>query len=296
MRKWKLLVSGLAATSALVTGVCSPVLAQSAPAAHSVQTRLAPEVFGRAVYLLDATSGKSLLDDNAAERMPIASLTKVMTAYVVLKEAKPGDSIPISGEDVQYAEDGGAAAADLHPGDRIPVKELLYGLLLPSGADAAHALARFYGPGVGGFVAKMNATAHQLGLRDTHYVNADGLPTPDGDGYSTARDQARLAALALRDDRFRTVVSTQSHSLDETQEHQAYTWTSTNKMLGEPGVLGVKTGFTSNAGFCLTFAADRAGHRLVGVILGEEVSARRFDTAASLLDWGAASAQSRAAA
>ncbi|MEU9890989.1 serine hydrolase [Sphaerisporangium sp. NPDC051011] len=248
----------------------------------------APEVFGRAVYLLDATRGKALLDENATKRMPIASLTKVMTAYVVLKEAKPGDSVQIRGEDVQYAEDGGGTTADLRPGDRIPVKELLYGLLLPSGADAAHALARFYGHGVSGFVGKMNAAARRLGLSDTRYVNADGLPTSDGDGYSTAKDQARLAAAALRDETFRTVVSTRSHSVDESEQHQAYTWTNTNKMLGEPGVLGVKTGFTNNAGFCLTFAADRAGHRLVGVILGEEISSRRFDTAASLLDWGAA--------
>ncbi|GII87043.1 D-alanyl-D-alanine carboxypeptidase [Sphaerisporangium siamense] len=275
------------ATSALVSGVSSPAIAQPAPTAvlASAQSR-APEVFGRAVYLMDASNGASLLDENAATRMPIASLTKVMTAYIVLSEAKPADTVQIVQQDADYAEEGGGTTADLRPGDKIPVGELLYGLMLPSGADAAHALARRYGPGVDGFVRKMNATAHRLGLRDTLYVNADGLPTPDGDGYSTARDQARLAAAALRDGRFRAITATPSHSLAESAEHGSYTWTNTNKIAGEPGVLGVKTGFTNDAGFCLTFAADRAGRRLVGVILGEDVSSRRFVTAESLLDWG----------
>ncbi|GII64910.1 D-alanyl-D-alanine carboxypeptidase [Sphaerisporangium krabiense] len=275
------------ATSALVSGLSSPAIARSAPTAVLASTeRRAPEVFGRAVYLMDAANGKSLLDENAADRMPIASLTKVMTAYLVLSEAKPADTVQIAQQDADYAEAGGGTTADLRPGDRIPVGELLYGLMLPSGADAAHALARHYGPGVDGFVRKMNATAHRLGLRDTLYVNADGLPTSNGDGYSTARDQARLAAIALRDERFRTVTATRSHSLAESAEHRSYTWTNTNRIAGDPGVLGVKTGFTNDAGFCLTFAADRDGRRLVGVILGEEVSSRRFVTAESLLDWG----------
>ncbi|WP_248963296.1 D-alanyl-D-alanine carboxypeptidase family protein [Sphaerisporangium perillae] len=277
---------------ALVTGFSAapaPAQAAQAPAfsAQAGKAYAAPAVYGRATYLIDASNGKTLLSENATERMPIASLTKVMTAYVVLSEAGPSDTVKITADDVQYAEDGDGTTADLRPGDRLPVKELLYGLLLPSGADAAHALARTYGPGVDGFVGKMNATARRLGLRDTLYVNADGLPTSEGDGYSTAQDQARLAAAALRDKAFARVVSTSSHSVDETEEHQAYTWTSTNRLLGEPGVLGVKTGFTNAAGFCLTFAADRDGHRLIGVILGEDVSSRRFDTAESLLDWAA---------
>jgi D-alanyl-D-alanine carboxypeptidase (penicillin-binding protein 5/6) len=300
----KLLPGIGAATFALLTVLTTPALADTATAAaparhageaavatalraHAVTARDAPTLFGRASLLLDATSGKSLIGENATERMPIASLTKVMTAYVVLHTARLTDTVEITPEDVQYAEQNDGTAADLRPGDRLPVKELLYGLLLPSGADAAHALARTYGPDIGGFVDRMNATAKQLGLRDTLYVNADGLPTADGDGYSTAQDQARLAEIALRDETFRTVTSTRSHSLPESVNHQAYTWTNTNKLLGEPGVIGVKTGFTSNAGFCLTFAADRGGRRLVGVILGEEVSRRRFTTAEALLDWAA---------
>ncbi|GAA0359942.1 serine hydrolase [Microbispora corallina] len=287
MHKLKLGIT--TAAFALVTPLTTAVLAEAPPASASparvAAADPAPEVYGRAVYLLDASSEKARLDKNGGKRMPIASLTKMMTAYLVLRQAKPTDEVKVTSADVDYANDGGGTTADLSPGDRVPVKDLLYGLLLPSGADAAHALARTYGPGVDGFVAKMNATAKQLGLNDTHYVNPDGLPTSKGDGYSTARDQARLAEIALRDPAFAKVTSTPEYTAPETDGHGEYDWTNTNHLLGEPGVIGVKTGFTDAAGFCLAFAADRHGRRLVGVILGEDVSSRRFDTAESLLDW-----------
>ncbi|MFG1707736.1 D-alanyl-D-alanine carboxypeptidase family protein [Nonomuraea sp. M3C6] len=290
MRNRKARLTATAGAFALVTGLAVPAYAQApavAPVIETVADSSAPTVHGRAAYLMDASSGKALFSKDAAERMPIASLTKTMTAYVVLKNAKPTDVVQIRSEDVQYAEDGGGTTADLRPGDRITVGELLYGLMLPSGADAAHALARTYGPGVKGFVAKMNATARQLGMNDTEYVNADGLPTPRGDGYSTARDQAVLAAEALRNPLIKKAAGTQRHTLAANDEHRSYSWRSTNKLLGTPGAIGLKTGFTQAAGFCLAFAGERDGHRLVGVLLGESVSSRRFETAESLLSWGA---------
>ncbi|GIH67469.1 MULTISPECIES: D-alanyl-D-alanine carboxypeptidase family protein [Microbispora] len=275
------------AAFALVTGVASPSLAPPALAASGLTQDLsahayaAPHVHGRAVYLLDATTGQELLDKRAGERMPVASLTKIMTAYIVLREANLDDEVTIKREDVEYAWDNDGSTADLEPGDTLPVRELLYALLLPSGADAAHALARVYGPGVPGFVDKMNATARELGLNDTLYVNADGLPTSHGDGYSTARDQARLAEIALRNPVFKKVTSTSEHSTEDGR----YDWYNTNHMLGLPGAIGVKTGSTNAAGFCLAFAADRDGRRLIGIILGEDVASRRWDTAETLLDW-----------
>ncbi len=275
------------AAFALVTGVASPVLASPALAAPGLAQHLsahayaAPHVHGRAVYLWDATTGQDLLDKQAGERMPVASLTKMMTAYIVLRDAKLDDQVTIKRQDVEYAWDNDGSTADLEPGDTLPVRELLYALLLPSGADAAHALARVYGPGVPGFVDKMNATARELGLNDTLYVNADGLPTSHGDGYSTARDQARLAEIALRNPVFKKVTSTSQHSTEDGR----YDWYNTNHMLGLPGAIGVKTGSTNAAGFCLAFAADRDGHRLIGIILGEDVASRRWDTAETLLDW-----------
>ncbi|GAA4558576.1 serine hydrolase [Planotetraspora kaengkrachanensis] len=274
----------------LFTGFSAPALAESAQApatAAQIRTVDAPPVYGRATYLLDASTGAVRLNDDGAQRMPIASLTKVMTAYVVLKQAKLTDTVTITAGDVRYANDNGGTSADLEPGDRVQIKDLLYGLLLPSGADAAHAMARTYGPGVDGFVGKMNDAARQLGLKDTHYVNPDGLPMEGGDGYSTAQDQAKLAAAALRDPTFAKVTSTEQYSIGATAAHGAHTWNNTNEMLDLPGALGVKTGFTRAAGYCLTFAADRQGHRLIGVILGEDVSSRRFSTAESLLDWAA---------
>jgi D-alanyl-D-alanine carboxypeptidase (penicillin-binding protein 5/6) len=278
-----------AAMIALVSALASPALAHQAHAADTPRKSTAavttPDPFGRAVYLLDATTGKVRLDKNGTRPMPIASLTKVMTAYVVRQEAKLTDTVEVTRADVRYAEEGGGTSADLRPGDRLTVKELLYGLMLPSGADAAHALARVYGPGVGAFTDKMNATARRLGLKDTRYINADGLPGPGSDGQSTARDQARLAEVALRDKTLAAITSTARFRLPATDDHPTYVWKNTNAMLGSPGALGVKTGFTNAAGFCLAFAADRRGHRLIGVILGEEVSSRRFSTARSLIDW-----------
>ncbi|MEV0385361.1 D-alanyl-D-alanine carboxypeptidase family protein [Nonomuraea sp. NPDC050643] len=277
--------AGLTTTAgalALVTGLAAPAQAQTT---REIDT---PSVYGQAAILLDASSGDVLFSKAAGERRPIASLTKTMTAYVVLKSAKLTDVVEIKRADVAYAEDGGGTTADLRAGDRLTVGELLYGLMLPSGADAAHALARTYGPGVGGFVAKMNATARTLGMTNTRYVNADGLPMRGGDGYSTARDQAVLAAEALRVPPIKRAAGTRWHSLDARDGHRSYTWRNTNRLLGTPGAIGLKTGFTRAAGFCLAFAGEANGKRLVGVLLDESSSSRRFTTAEALLSWGMA--------
>ncbi|MBB5962346.1 D-alanyl-D-alanine carboxypeptidase family protein [Planomonospora venezuelensis] len=261
----------------------------SGPAAPAAR-REAPAVHARAGYLVDATTGVVHLGKRATVRMPVASLTKVMTAYVVRREARLTDVVRITAGDVGHARRNDATDASLRAGERLTVRDLLYGAMLPSGADATHALARVYGPGQAGFTAKMNAAARSLGLADTAYANADGLPRPRG-GYSTAADQAKLAGIVLRDPVLRTVVSTRRYVLRKTGAHRAHTWTNTNELIGEvPGVLGVKTGYTRAAGYCLSFTADRAGHRLIGVLLGESRSARRFRTAERLLEWAAAEA------
>ncbi|WP_436759060.1 D-alanyl-D-alanine carboxypeptidase family protein [Streptosporangium sp. V21-05] len=244
-----------------------------------------PSVPGRAAYLYDAGTGTIHLSKQAGKRMPVASLTKVMTAYVVLREAKLDATVTIQAADVKHAATNGATHASLRAGERLTVRDLLYAVMLPSGADASHALARVYGPGNAAFVAKMNATARSMGLVDTRYASADGLPKP-APGYSTALDQAKLADLALRDPLLRIIASTRRHVVAKTKVHRAHSWTNSNKLLGKtPGVMGLKTGYTSAAGYCLSFAADRDGHRLVGVILGESNADRRFQSATRLLDW-----------
>lgn len=299
MRNRKAFMTAAAGALALVTGLTAPAYAQAtaAPLTAAALTAApqsatdAPAVYGKAAYLMDATSGDVLFEKAGTERMPIASLTKTMTAYVVLKTAKPTDVVRIKREDVQYAVDGGGTTANLRPGDRITVGQLLYGLMLPSGADAAHALARTYGPGVPGFVAKMNATARELGMNDTEYVNADGLPMPGSDGYSTARDQAVLAAKALQVPLIKEVAGTRYHSLAAGDGHRSYSWRNTNRLLGTSGAIGLKTGFTRAAGYCLAFAGESNGRLLVGVLLDESVSSRRFSTAENLLSWGASARQ-----
>jgi serine-type D-Ala-D-Ala carboxypeptidase (penicillin-binding protein 5/6) len=247
--------------------------------------RAVPTAPGRAAYLFDATTGTIHLDKQAAKRMPVASLTKVMTAYVVLREASLSDTVTIKAEDVKHASSNGATHAGLRSGERLTVRDLLYGVMLPSGADASHALARVYGPGNARFVAKMNVAARSLGLTNTRYANPDGLPKPSP-GYSTAQDQAKLADLVLRDSTLRIIASAKRHAVAKSAVHRAHTWTNSNKLLGKaPGALGLKTGYTSAAGYCLSFAADRDGRRIIGVILGESNAERRFQTAARLLDW-----------
>ncbi|MFG1947147.1 D-alanyl-D-alanine carboxypeptidase family protein [Nonomuraea sp. NPDC048826] len=289
---------GLAVAAGVATAgtTAGTTAAQAAPAvsAAAVGTRAAdtPAVLAQAAYLVDAGTGEVRFSKEADQRRPVASLTKMMTAYVVLQRAAPTDKVEVSAADVRYAAGGGAAVAYLRAGDTLTVEDLLYGLMLPSGADAAHALARAYGPGVDAFVTEMNATARRLGMNDTAYVNADGMPYGGG-GHSTARDQARLAQALLENPTLAKVTSTRYHTLPATSEHGAYSWSNTNRLLGSPGALGVKTGFTRAAGYTLAFAAERGGSRLVGVLLGETSSSRRFQTAEALLDWAGSTAAQR---
>lgn len=261
---------------ALVAGFSSPAMAAAKE----------PTVSAKVAYLIDST-GTVHLGKRETKRVPVASLVKIMTAYVVLKEARLSDTITITAADVKYAARGGAATAGLRKGERFTVRDLLYALMLPSGADAANALARHYGPGKTAFVAKMNRTARSLGLADTRYTNADGMPTPAGGGHSTASDQAKLAQQALRSDVFTTVVGSTSYKVAKTAVHGRHTWRNTNKLLTRAdGVLGVKTGYTNAAGHCLLFAGERDGVQIVGVLLDDE-NERRFSTAERLLDYAA---------
>lgn len=230
---------------------------------------------------MDVTDGTVQFAKRETRRVPVASLTKIMTAYVVRREARLDDVVTITKADVRHAVAGGATTAGLRAGERLTVRDLLYGLMLPSGADAAHALAERYGPGTARFVAKMNRAARALGLRDTRYANPDGLPSK---GYSTARDQAALAVAALRDPVIATIAKTPKRVVRKSAVHRAHVWRNTNDLLDD-GAVGLKTGFTRQAGYCLSFAAVKDGHTYVGVVLGERSDKARFATARRLLDW-----------
>ncbi|QYC44349.1 D-alanyl-D-alanine carboxypeptidase precursor [Nonomuraea coxensis DSM 45129] len=268
-------IAGLmvSATLAVLVGFATPAVAADAPTVKAGEA-----------YVVDS-AGTIHFGKRQTRRVPVASLVKVMTAYVVLREARLTDTVTVTEADVKDAVRGGATTAGLREGERLTVRDLLHGLLLPSGADAASALARRYGPGKAAFVAKMNRTARALGLADTRYTNADGMPTPGNGGYSTAADQVKLAQRALADSTFLAMVGTKTYKVGKTAVHRAHTWRNSNELLSRSsGVLGVKTGYTRAAGYCLLFAAERNGVQIVGALLHDGRD-RRFTTAERLLDY-----------
>jgi serine-type D-Ala-D-Ala carboxypeptidase (penicillin-binding protein 5/6) len=249
-----------------------------------------PTVSAPYAYLFDLRHHKELLAKAATTETEIASTTKIMTALLVIESGKLNRPITIKQAYIDYVNENDASNAGLQVNDRLTVKQLLYALMLPSGCDAAYALADVLGNGVPNFVAKMNREVAKLHLSQTYYVNADGLHNPDSQGkygYSTAADLARLTRYAMRQPLFRQVVNTQTYSVPATSAHHAYTWTNTNELLSTyQEAIGVKTGTTSWAGYCLVFAAKRNREILLGVVLASTSSDQRYADATALLNWG----------
>ena len=214
----------------------------------------AVQLSAAAAILMDADSGEVLYEKNAARRMRIASTTKIMTALVVLEHARLTDTITVTGD---HMVEG--SSMYLKPGETVTVEELLYGLMLCSGNDAALALADCCG-GLETFVAAMNDKAAALGMTDTSFANPNGLD--DEKHYSTARDMAVLAAYAAQDPTFRRICSTRTATVG------GRTMTNHNKLLSQvEGCIGMKTGYTRAAGRTLVSCAEREGRRLVAVTL-----------------------------
>ncbi|MCD0453214.1 serine hydrolase [Actinocorallia sp. API 0066] len=274
MRK---LIASVAAGTALVAVSAAPAAAAEKPPASI-----------KAEAGLLSLNGKTIWKSEADARRPIASLTKVMTAVVVLRRENNLDrAIKIKRKYTTYADKWGATEARLVVGDRVKVRDLLYGTLLESGADAAAALADTYGPGYPAFVKKMNAEARRLGLKDTKYANFDGLPYPSQfSTYSTASAQVKLGRYALRFPTLKKIIATKKITV-RSAGGRTYTWKNSNTLIGKyPGGLGIKTGYTSGAGYCLLFAATRGKKTQIGVILGSPGPNRRFTDATRLLNWG----------
>jgi D-alanyl-D-alanine carboxypeptidase (penicillin-binding protein 5/6) len=175
------------------------------------------------------------------------------------------------------------------------MKDLLYALMLPSGNDAAIAIADAMSGSVPAFVQQMNSYASQLKLNNTHFINPDGLTyrlsngEPDPNQYTTALDLAHLARYALQNPFFAQIVQLQEYILPATSTHHGYDWVTTNQFLSHyAGAIGIKTGYTAEAGYCLVFAAYNDGHHLIGVLLHDSDTDpdQRFVDAATLLDWG----------
>ena len=252
--------------------VVAASLALAAPALAS-----SPQVGGRAYLVKNATTGDVVLAKNARLRVPIASITKLMTVLVALEHARLDDVVTVSGA----AAARGESSIYLRPGERLTVRELAQAALIQSANDAAVALADHVGRGDrGAFVAMMNAKARALGLTDTRFANPDGL---DAAGhYSSARDVTTLARTAMRHPAIREIVRTQETTISGGRRLR--TW---NDLLYTfPGLLGVKTGHTRGAGWSQVAAARGPGFVVYATLLGEPTRSRRNDDLTRLLAWG----------
>jgi serine-type D-Ala-D-Ala carboxypeptidase (penicillin-binding protein 5/6) len=240
--------------------------------------------------LANAATGADLWSRSSVTERPMGSITKVMTAYVVIEAGGLNRVITVPKGITSYDEKYGASTAGLVPGEKLTALQLLYAMLLPSGCDAAYTLAAAYGPGVPAFVARMNATAARLGLSKTHFSDPAGLPDPgEYSTYSTARDLVSLGRDAMRLWLFRQIVGTGEYQVAAGDGHLAHTWTTTNWLLGNyPGAVGIKTGDTVAAGQCLMFEARRGGTTLIGVVLhsSEDDPDTMFSDATAMLNWG----------
>jgi serine-type D-Ala-D-Ala carboxypeptidase (penicillin-binding protein 5/6) len=219
--------------------------------------------------IANAATGRVLWSRELNTERPMASITKVMTALLVIRAGDLGRRITVPSAVIGYVLSHDASSAGLHPGDILTARQLLYALMLPSGADAAYTLAVAYGPDIAAFVAKMNATARALGLTRTHFTNFDGLPYPTGySTYSTAANLIKLGLAAMKSAVFRSVADRRSYRVRPGAGHHAYFWQTTNPLLGVyPGAIGIKTGWTPFAGHCLLFEATRDGRTFIGVNL-----------------------------
>jgi serine-type D-Ala-D-Ala carboxypeptidase (penicillin-binding protein 5/6) len=251
----------------------------------------APNVSARGGELVNLGSGARLWGRDIDVRRPMASITKVMAALVVLRAGHLDRKIRVTQAAVSYVRRNGASNAGLVPGDVLTARQLLKAMLIPSGCDAAFLLATRYGPGRPAFVRKMNATARTMGLSSTHFAHFDGLPIPNGTAtHSTPRDLVRLGERAMQDTLFRRIVAVRTFLVAARPHHHGYVWRTTNKLLASyRGAFGVKTGNTSAAGNCLLFEARRGGHTLIGVLLHVNPSSdwdALFAATRRVLNWG----------
>ncbi|MEV0778124.1 D-alanyl-D-alanine carboxypeptidase family protein [Streptomyces sp. NPDC050433] len=249
-----------------------------------------PEVAATSAVLVD-DKGNELYGKNESTDSFTASTVKIMVAAVVLDKTGLDLNRQVTVQQAyrDYVTEHHASTADLQTGDKLSVRQLLYAALLPSGADAAYALADTFGQGatraqrVQSFVVDMNAEAHELKLGKTKFDTFDGT----GDDSSSATDMTKLARHAMRSDTFRRVAKTKEYETEAPAANgntRYYTWHNTNLLLDSyKGVIGIKTGTTSKAGECLVFAAERDGKVLTGTVLN---STDRYSDAAKLLDYG----------
>jgi len=293
-------LAAAAAAAALLAAIlvpAPPALAVLAPG--PVPAAVPPPVPGAAALrisawgggLVDAGTGVRVWGRDYTAARPMGSITKVMTALLVLRAGDLGREITVTRGAVRYVHKRGASSAGLIAGDTLTARQLLAAMLLPSGCDAAYLLATSYGPGRPAFIAKMNAAAAAMGLASTYFSHFDGMPYPtEHSTYSSPADLIRLGEQAMRQPLLRQIFAQRSYAVPATARHHGYLWRTTDGLLGSyRGMLGIKTGNTNAAGNCFLFAARRGRQVLIGVLL--HVNPTRngtalFTAARTLLNWG----------
>ncbi len=259
-----------------------------------------PFVSCKAWAIIDGNSGEFLAGDHENEKREPASTTKIMTAYLVTlltqKDPKLLDEIVTFSE---RADKTSGSSSEVKAGEKLPVSELLYGMMLPSGNDATVAFAEQFGDRLAddkdkeahrdaydSFVSAMNRKAAELGMTSTHYNNTHGLPSSGH--VTTARDLARVAYAAFQIPDFRKVVGTAKHgyTLDSVAGYQRnIEWHNTNQLLRTEGYDGIKTGTTNAAGNCIVSTCERNGKRLIVVVLGAPSTEGRYADSRNLYRW-----------
>ena len=255
--------------------------AQVAQAAASAPVPVAqnasqPVVYAGSAYVVDATTGTVLYQKGAEISRPIASLTKMMTMLVILKNHDPNEEVTVPQlEPYKY----GDALAGLTPGEKFKLKDLVAAALIPSDNDAADALAIYDSGTKEKFYGKMNTIAQEWGITGATFASASGLQ--DAGNLASAKDLATIARLGLHNKLFSELTSTKTMQISN-QQGKIYTLNTTNDLLDGVRVFGVKTGYTPAAGECLVTLSKINGHDIITVVLG---SYDRFGETTRILDW-----------
>jgi serine-type D-Ala-D-Ala carboxypeptidase (penicillin-binding protein 5/6) len=285
------LASGVAAVALVAAGLITATGAGARAAADTARPASGPAgVAAPWAELANAATGADMWSRASATERPMGSITKIMTAYVVIEAGHLNRVITVPKGIIGYDHKFDASTAGLVPGEKLTALQLLYAMLLPSGCDAAYTLASAYGPGLSAFVKKMNATAARLGLRKTHFTDWSGLPNPGQyTTYSTARELISLGRDAMRLALLRQIVATRGYRVAAGHGHRAHAWKNLDSLLTRyPGAIGIKTGFTAAAGECFLFEARRGSRTLIGVVLHSSPDDPNaiFNDAAKMLNWG----------
>ncbi|MEU9439971.1 D-alanyl-D-alanine carboxypeptidase [Streptomyces sp. NPDC048304] len=283
--------------AAAVAVTSGALLATGALTAAPAQAVTTPSIIAKGGFAMNNASGTTLFTKAADTRRSTGSTTKIMTAKVVLAQSNLNldKKVTIQKAYSDYVVKNNASQAHLIVGDKVTVRQLLYGLMLPSGCDAAYALADTYGSGstraarVSNFIGKMNAAAKSLKLTNTHFDSFDGIG--NGSNYSTPRDLTKIASSAMKNSTFRAIVKTKSYTaktITKTGSTRTMAaWTNTNGLLSSySGTIGVKTGSGPEAGYCLVFAATRNGKTVIGTVLASTSIPNRESDAKKIMNYG----------